>query len=70
MKSPVKKRQLMKHSGRAEQFVRAAERNFVRALVQVEATPQVIARIEQLTQHAARAKGASFLSRYRVTSSA
>ena len=44
----------------------AAERRFVASVVAVNVTPDVLARVEELTQRTRAAKQAPFLSRYRT----
>lgn len=43
-----------------------AERRFVASVVAVNVTPDVLARVEELTQRTRAAKQAPFLSRYRA----
>ena len=44
----------------------AAERRFVASVVSVSVTPDVLARVDELTQRTRSAKQAAFLNQYRV----
>lgn len=48
----------------------AAERRFVASVASVRVTPEVLARVEELTERTRNAKQAAFLAQYRVATPA